>query len=210
MFWSRRKKFRNLSLEEIKGKARILFIDDEDRKDIIDYLFNSGWKCRQLFEKDFLSLDQIDIEDSDIICVDINGVGEKLGKKNGLDIVQSIKTQAPEKKIIIYSSQSSQNVFHPAVDLADKKILKSAGDFEVFKNNIEELALKTFSWDGIVKTTYEEVKPFWNGDLTIEKYEKLLVKGCSKKDVEVNDIIALLKVSVSVGNLILDGVKIFL
>lgn len=208
--WLIKKKFRNLSLEEIKGKARILFIDDQDRKDIIDYLFNSGWKCRQLLEKDFLSLDSIDINDSDIICVDINGVGEKLGKKNGLDIVESIKTKNPEKKVIIYSSQSSQNVFHPAVDLADKKILKSAGDFEVFKNSIEELAKKIFSWDEVVKSTYKEVTKVLGNEITIEKYEKLLIKECSRKDVEVKDIVALLKVSTEVGALILQLVGAFL
>ena len=75
MFFKKKRKFRNLTLEEIKGKARVLFIDDEDRKDIIEYLSKSGWLCRQLHEKNFDTLDQIDIIDSHIICVDINGVG---------------------------------------------------------------------------------------------------------------------------------------
>ena len=140
MFFKKKKIFRNLSIEEIKEKTRVLFIDDQNRNDIIEYLSKSGWKCRQLFERDFDTLDAIDIKDSQIICVDINGVGEKLGKNNGLDIVKSIKTKTPNKKIIIYSSQTTQNIFHEAVDLADKKIFKSAGDFEVFKNAIEELS----------------------------------------------------------------------
>ena len=160
MFFKKKNIFRNLSIEEIKEKTRVLFIDDQNRNDIIEYLSKSDWKCRQLFERDFDTLDAIDIKDSQIICVDINGVGEKLGKNNGLDIVKSIKTKTPNKKIIIYSSQTTQNIFHEAVDLADKKIFKSAGDFEVFKNAIEELSKTIFSWDEMVLTSYENVKPY--------------------------------------------------
>ena len=156
MFFKKKNIFRNLSIEEIKEKTRVLFIDDQNRNDIIEYLSKSDWKCRQLFERDFDTLDAIDIKDSQIICVDINGVGEKLGKNNGLDIVKSIKTKTPNKKIIIYSSQTTQNIFHEAVDLADKKIFKSAGDFEVFKNAIEELSKTIFSWDEMVLTSYEK------------------------------------------------------
>ena len=133
MFFKKKNIFRNLSIEEIKEKTRVLFIDDQNRNDIIEYLSKSDWKCRQLFERDFDTLDAIDIKDSQIICVDINGVGEKLGKNNGLDIVKSIKTKTPNKKIIIYSSQTTQNIFHEAVDLADKKIFKSAGDLKYSK-----------------------------------------------------------------------------
>lgn len=99
MFFKKKNIFRNLSIEEIKEKTRVLFIDDQNRNDIIEYLSKSDWKCRQLFERDFDTLDAIDIKDSHIICVDINGVGEKLGKNNGLDIVKSIKTKTPNKKL---------------------------------------------------------------------------------------------------------------
>lgn len=210
MFWRKNKKFRNLSLEEIKGKTRVLFIDDQERKDIIDYLFKSGWQCRQLLEKDFDTLDAIDITDSHIICIDINGVGEKLGKINGLDIVESIKTKTPSKKVIIYSSQSTQNIFHRAIDLADKKILKSAGDYEVFKNSIENLSQQIFSWDEILKNSYESVKPYWSEELSFEKYKKILEKSCSSKDITAEQLTSALKISIELGTIIFEGVKQFL
>lgn len=210
MFFNRKKVFRNLSIEEIKGKTRVLFIDDEDRKDIIDYLFKSGWQCRQLLERDFDTLDNIDITDSHIVCVDINGVGEKLGKNNGLDIVLSIKNKSSNKKVIIYSSQSTQNIFHEAIDLADKKILKTVGDYEVFKNSIEDLAKIIFSWDEMVKTSYEKVKPFWGEELTIEKYKKILEKAASKKDVTVEQLITTLKITAEIASIVYQGVKLFI
>ena len=49
MFFKKKNIFRNLSIEEIKEKTRVLFIDDQNRNDIIEYLSKSGWKCRQLF-----------------------------------------------------------------------------------------------------------------------------------------------------------------
>ncbi len=209
MFFKKKKIFRNLSIEEIKEKTRVLFIDDQNRNDIIEYLSKSGWKCRQLFERDFDTLDAIDIKDSQIICVDINGVGEKLGKNNGLDIVKSIKTKTPNKKIIIYSSQTTQNIFHEAVDLADKKIFKSAGDFEVFKNAIEELSKTIFSWDEMVLTSYEKVKPYYGDELTLELYKTKLEKMSSKKSFSVEQLEVAFKISTRIATLVFEGVKLF-
>lgn len=209
MFFKKKNIFRNLSIEEIKEKTRVLFIDDQNRNDIIEYLSKSDWKCRQLFERDFDTLDAIDIKDSQIICVDINGVGEKLGKNNGLDIVKSIKTKTPNKKIIIYSSQTTQNIFHEAVDLADKKIFKSAGDFEVFKNAIEELSKTIFSWDEMVLTSYENVKPYYGDELTLELYKTKLEKMSSKKSFSVEQLEVAFKISTRIATLVFEGVKLF-
>lgn len=210
MFFKKKRKFRNLTLEEIKGKARVLFIDDEDRKDIIEYLSKSGWLCRQLHEKNFDTLDQIDIIDSHIICVDINGVGENLGKNNGLDIVVSIKNKTPSKKVIIYSSQSTQNIFHEAIDLADKKILKSAGDYEIFKNTIEDLAKIIFSWDEMIKYSYEKIRPYWSNDLSIDQYKKIIEKNSLKKDLSPEQLTTILNVTLDVANIVYQGVQLFL
>lgn len=208
-FFRKKKIFRNLSIEEIKGKTRVLFIDDEERKDIIDYLTKSGWQCRQLYEKDFDTFDNIDIVDSQIICIDINGVGEKLGKNNGLDIVSSIKNKYPNKKVIIYSSQSTQNIFHEAIDLADKKILKTVGDYEVFQNAIEALSKIIFSWDEMIKDTYEKAKTYWTEDISIEQFKKLIEKAGSKKDLTVEQLTSILKVSIDVAQIIYQGVNLF-
>ena len=39
-----RRSFPDLSGTVLKEKTRVLFIDDESRKDIIDYLFEEGWR----------------------------------------------------------------------------------------------------------------------------------------------------------------------
>ena len=211
MFFCKPKRdFRSLTLEEIKDKTRVLFIDDQDRKDIIDYLSKSGWKCRQLFEKDFDTFDSIDIRDSHIICVDINGVGGKLGKNNGLDIVKSIKAGYPNKKQIIYSSQSTQDIFHEAVDMADKKILKSAGDYEVFKNSIEDLAKTIFNWEEMVHSSYEMVKPYFGVAFTEEKYRKTIEKAGANKKLTEEQLSSMLKISVGLSTSIYQWIKLFI
>lgn len=195
MFFFKKKHFRNLSLPEIKDRARVLFIDDNDISGVIGYLANSGWKCRQLYEENFTSLDSVDIKDSHIICVDINGVGEKLGKQNGLDIVESIKRHNPNKKVIIYSSQTTQNIFHPAVEMADKRVMKSAGDHEVFKDSIEELAKQIFSWDEMIASSYEQVKGCFSENISLDRYKKLIEKTASSKDFSAEKLASVLKIA---------------
>lgn len=210
MFFRKKRVFRNLTLAEIKEKTRILFIDDQDVSGIIDYLAKSNWNCLTLLEKDFDTIDLPCIKDSHIICVDINSVGERLGKNNGLDIVKSIKSHFQGKKIIIYSSQSTQNIFHDAIDLADKKILKSAGDFEVFRDSIEELAKQIFSWDKMLEASYEQVKDSFREDISFDEYKKNLEKISISKKFSVDKIASVLEVTADVAKIIYMWVGVFL
>ena len=139
------KQIKETTIEDIKAKTRILFIDDQSRNDIVEYLDNEGWSARWI--SDIKAIDIPDILDSHIICVDIKGVGQKLNKENeGLDIAASIKKRYPQKKVILYSSQASHNIFHEANVLIDRRIHKSSGDYEIFRNEIEDLSKEIFKF----------------------------------------------------------------
>ena len=117
----------DLSLEALQAQTHVLFIDDEDRADVIGYLHGESWRCRQLYDLD--SMENPELKDAHIVCIDIRGVGRKLNKEaEGLDLVVSIRNRYPEKKIVLYSSQATHNIFHPANDMIDKRIHKRSGD----------------------------------------------------------------------------------
>ncbi len=164
---------RDLSIDDIKQKTRILIIDDESREDLVNYLKRDGWACRHKY--DIESLEDVDIKDSHIICVDIRGVGKALNKADeGLDLLLSIKKKYPQKKTIQYSSQSTHNYFHEANSYTDKRIHKSSGDLEVFSSAIEELALTCFNWNHMVAHTYNAYKNNLPEDMAYDVFEKQL------------------------------------
>ncbi|ATV43813.1 response regulator [Pectobacterium brasiliense] len=119
-------------------KTSILFIDDEKFL-VIDILKNSGWEKTTRIN-DVKALNQKEIIDADIIFVDIQGVGVKLGfRDEGLGLSQAIKEKYPEKKIIIYSAEKNGNRFHAALKVVDDFLEKDADPYRF------ELIVEKFS-----------------------------------------------------------------
>ncbi len=148
---------RNPDVAQLKSMTRILFIDDEDRTRLLNYLEREGWHARQI--RDLCRLEDVDLRDSHIVFVDIMGIGKALEKENeGLDVVVSIKRKFPEKKVVLYSSRSTHDIFHEANELADKRIYKRSGDLEQFILTAEELSRRCFSWDHVVHEIFEKIK----------------------------------------------------
>ena len=165
-----------LDLAELQKRTRILFVDDEDRSDVIDYLRKENWKCRQLSDID--TLENTEIKDAHIVCVDIKGVGRILHKENeGLDLVVSIRSRYPEKKIILYSSSPIHNIFHQANEMLDKRIYKRSGDLEVFRSAIQELSRKCFVWSEVVSYAYGYTKPHLPNDMSQEEFAKIMTRA---------------------------------
>jgi pimeloyl-CoA synthetase len=177
-----KKKIIDIDGDAIRKKTRILFIDDQSRKDIVDYLKEEGWIARAI--NDIKAIDTTDINDSHIICVDIKGVGVKLNKENeGLDIAASIKKRYPYKKVILYSSQATHDIFHEANNLVDRRIHKSSGDYEIFRNEIEELSKDIFNWSNMSISSYNVIKNQLPSEITFDKYQKILQKILRERNI---------------------------
>ena len=79
--------------------------------------------------KDINSIDCPDILLADVIFVDINGVGCKLFPKDqGLGVASQIKTQYPDKYVVIYSAQPQE--LHKAFSIVDAVLPKNADPYE--------------------------------------------------------------------------------
>lgn len=127
------------STQENKLGIQILFIDDEKFK-TVDNLKSAGWVNTKTI-KDVTNLDCPDVKNSDVIFVDINGVGEKLFPiDKGLGLAEALKRKYPEKYIVIYSAQEHGDRFHKALKNVDYTLSKNAEPYEFI--NILENRLK--------------------------------------------------------------------
>jgi len=162
-----------VSVEKLKKITKVLIIDDEEPKELRDLLRKDGWKNYYLNDLDSLSNKRL--EDSHVICIDIMGVGKKLQVEDGMGLVKHIKERYPEKKIILYSSISKQNIFSEALDYVDKRLRKEAS-LVPFSTAIEEMAANTFSWDETIKYAYLKVKDLLGDGIEFEQF-KLAVEN---------------------------------
>jgi len=127
------------SIESKKSRTKILFIDDEVKFKVVKILQAAGWIHTQLI-KDVKSLDQIEVKESKIIFVDIQGVGKELDfKEEGLGLASALKEKYPHKKIIIYSAEQKGDRFHKALRQVDDSISKDADPYQ-FQSLVEDHA----------------------------------------------------------------------
>lgn len=135
---------RNLLIESKKDKIGVLFIDDDKNFNVVKILKDSGWKNTKSVI-DVKSIDIKQITSSEIIFVDINGVGKILKLEyEGLDLALMLKQKYSEKKVIIYSANKTNNTFHEAWDLADAKLEKNALPYQ-FQNLVENFSLNYYN-----------------------------------------------------------------
>ena len=105
--------------DNLKATTRILFIDDNhtDYK-IVSILKKAGWtKTKSV--KDITDLDSNYVTEADVIFVDINGVGLELSVDQGLGLASALKRKYPNKKIVIYSAETTGDRFHQALREVD-------------------------------------------------------------------------------------------
>ena len=124
--------------DKIKEETRILFVDDEHTKfKMVSILKRAGW-INTKSVKDIFDLDDPKIHESDIIFVDINGVGTTLFEDQGLGLASALKEKYVEKKIVIYSAESTGDRFHKALRAVDDCLPKNAEPYQ-FINLVETL-----------------------------------------------------------------------
>lgn len=130
---------KNINEERLKGTTKILFVDDNhtDYK-MVSILKRAGWtKTKSV--KDITDLDAQVVIESDIIFVDINGVGLSLFEDQGLGLASALKIKYPKKKIVIYSSETTGDRFHKALRQVDDCLPKNAEPYQ-FINLVENFS----------------------------------------------------------------------
>ncbi len=91
-----------LSVEEIRNKAKILFIDDKECPVVIN-LQRNNFDVRKV--DDVENTQDVNVLWANLVFVDYKGVGQTLaGKKEGLGLINLLEKDHPEKRYIIYSS----------------------------------------------------------------------------------------------------------
>lgn len=130
------------SSKDIKLKTFILFIDDE-KFNLVNILKQSGW-LNTSSRKDIEDLDAQIVKQANIIFVDINGVGTKLQFRNqGLGLAGALKDKYPNKKIIIYSAETTGNRFDKVLQKVDYCLPKNAEPYE-FIQLVDQFAMEIY------------------------------------------------------------------
>lgn len=159
------------SKDKIKQLTKVLIIDDLEN-DLHKNLNTNGWTTNYL--NDLASLDDPQLKNSCIICVDINGVGKLLHfQEEGMGLAKAIKTQYPEKKIILYSSKREHNIFSDSIEFIDRRLYKS-GEVFPFIQAIQELAQEIFDWDSCLDYLYDKYNGDFTKPLSSEDFKKLI------------------------------------
>lgn len=126
--------------ENMKATTRILFVDDNHTEyKNVSILKKAGW-TRTKSVKDITDLDSSFVIEADIIFVDINGVGLELFEDQGLGLASALKKKYPNKKIVIYSAETTGDRFHKALREVDHCLPKNADAYQ-FMNLIENLII---------------------------------------------------------------------
>jgi len=125
--------------ERLKRRTKILFIDDNHTEyKMVSILKKSGW-INTKSVKDVIDLDDLKVQEADIIFVDINGVGTTMFEEQGLGLASALKRKYDNKKIVLYSAETTGDRFHKALREVDDCLSKNAEPYQ-FINLIEEFA----------------------------------------------------------------------
>ena len=178
LFNRHKRKFQKKALQDIKRIARVLIIDDRP-SDLLKPLEKEGWRVTQIRDVD--RIDATPLHDAHILCVDILGVGKKMSFPNeGLGLVSAIRNEYPGKRILLYSSVSTHNLFDEAVDLADRRLLREGQPYP-FICAVQELAELAFDWSACVQDVYNRIRDELPEGMTVTQFDKRLRK-CLTRD----------------------------
>ncbi|MFT3784337.1 MAG: hypothetical protein QM790_20195 [Nibricoccus sp.] len=125
-------------IEELKLSKAILFIDDDTDFPIVRTLRRSGWKNVEIVD-DIKNLHHDRVKMAHLFFVDIQGVGKALNfKKEGIGLAHALKETYPDKKVVLYSSVPTHDLFADELQLIDKRMRKTA-EFYEFQKTITDL-----------------------------------------------------------------------
>lgn len=168
-------------LSEIRKRARILFVDDEDVPQI-KILKAEGFSVEHW--KDInKNLGRIESGDFDIVFLDIAGVGERYSREGAIGILKDIKKCSPAVTVIAFSGQKFDIEQTRFFKLADDVLKKDAGPIEI-KAKIEEFLKEKFSVTFYWGKIKDLLKSQGVRDSELGKAEAILYKGMTEKNNE--------------------------
>lgn len=181
--WFKKEKLDNIrittDLDEIRKRARILFIDDEEVPQI-KVLKKEGFAIDQW--KDIKNLKNIEEGNYDIIFLDIGGVGEGYSREGAIGILKDLKKSNPSVVLIAFSGQKFAIEKTKFFQLADDVLNKDARAVEI-KSRIEDFLKEKFSvtfyWSRIKELLLNN---YGIDSSKIEKAERELYKSILVKD----------------------------
>lgn len=172
------KKWPKLDLDEIRKRARILVIDDND------------FAYKTLFENDGYTIEKWDDVDDlpklekgyfDIILLDIQGVGKVYSKEQGLGVLKHLHEVCPSQIVIAYSNADFSLKYQDFFKMADA-VLAKADDYVQFKRTVDKLLGQRFSLGFYVNRIEKLLSPYAND---AEKIRKLSEKSILKNNPEL-------------------------
>jgi hypothetical protein len=116
-----------------------------------------------------------------------------------MGLVKDIKLKYPEKKIILYSSVSKQDIFSDALDFADKR-LKKQSSLIPFVKAIEEMAENTFSWEETLRFAYIKLEDDLGDIMEFDAFKKMAEKSISNGEWDKNAFVKKAGVSLDVAS----------
>lgn len=206
-FIFKRKNFPIRTIDQIKSRCSILFIDDQKFEIVEQLREKDGWS-RTSRIKDLDSITQSELKDAHIVCIDIQGIGKKMGMTSGLELIIAIKDKYPEKKVIMYSAENQGKIdaFDEACNIVDFRLRKTATRYE-FNRIIEKCALEAFTVENCIKRLKEVLRNDFSQELSESDIEKKLLK-LSNKTIDAQNISSVFKITGNVLS-ILNIIKFF-
>jgi DNA-binding response OmpR family regulator len=190
MFW-RKQTLKDLniqlSFDEIRKRARILVIDDDEQAFPYKLLQKEGYNVEYWPKIDRLR--DLESGEYDIIVLDIYGIASKeVSSNEGLGVLEHIKKVNPAQLVIAYSGQKYDLSQASFWKLADDYLGKPSSLIDC-KEKIDELLKKYFTpmhyWDAISNfLTAKGVAP-----KNINNFESDIVKAVKKSDLPSIDTI---------------------
>jgi len=177
MLTLRKKKWPQLKLEEIKKRARILVIDDNE------FVYQS------LFDKDGYTIDKWDDVDDlpkleegyfDIILLDIQGVGKRQSYEQGFGILKHLYEVCPTQIIVAYSNADFSLKYQSFFKMADATLAKS-DDYVQFKRTVDKLLADRFSLGFYINRAENVVSQYINDTV---KFRSLAEKAILSRNVK--------------------------
>ena len=163
-------KWPQLAFDEIKKRARLLVIDDND------------FPYEELFERDGYTIDKWDDVDDlpklesgyyDVVLLDIHGVGAKESEEQGFGILKHIHTTSPAQIIVAYSNADWSLKYQDFFDLADSRLDKRS-DYVDFKRTVDSLLKDRFSLGFYI----DRIMKVFNGGVSeTDKFHKVVEKA---------------------------------
>jgi hypothetical protein len=202
-------KWPNITLEEIRKRARIIVIDDND------------FPYRTLFQRDGYTIEKWDdVEDLpklesgyfDIVLLDIQGVGKEQSQEQGLGILRHLRQVCPAQILVAYSNADYSLKYQDFFKLADRTLAKSA-DYVEYKRVVDWLLSQRFSLGFYVDRIANLASPHINNieklkglsskailNRKLTKVEKYLNTVMDNKDV-ITMVLQVLKVAIGIASL---------